>query len=419
MSDTKLKTEPKGVDDLVQQCANGIAVTGLGLVSAQAGKNTDITVTGPAGDVNFSITGHGMLQVGGSRNLTDAGGKVIFTYNVEHPGFYELRVFYALNVLGDASPRNVRGSPFIVCVMAPTISEADAQLETPTETPTETVAETPAESVPETLTETVTATSEESFPVSVPDESIEKMLLSYKDMPIELFAPLAGRLLAKNKNADIHLVTNNLSFDEESGKRLRVLLQGGIKLFASNGFRTSKGGFSVFSYGLSDTAKKYLAKYLLGLSGEDLDNARNAFQKKVPTNCCFTVPTPDSHDDCVRLCIHLRVVPGRVTDHKVLVKCAQAGIFPDGDVELLKEHVAVLADRDNALAELTSLRDEYRKTLNSNTLFAHANTVLTAQLEAADVKVRQLENERDSLITRVNTTKDLTQQLADAIRVCP
>lgn len=179
----------------------------------------------------------------------------------------------------------------------------------------------------------------ESVPISIPVAHIQAVLLSYTDMPIEMFRPLAQRLLEKDKMVDIALVSNNIGNSRDSLARLEVLLKGGVKLFKKDGNRFRD--CDVFDSRESGSVKQLLSEYLMSLSGEDLEDARAAF-KTFP----HKIPVMDTS-----LFVHLQTVPLSITNPDVLFDCARAGVYQSTTGDILK---SCMAEISKTTAQLTT-----------------------------------------------------------------
>lgn len=242
--------------------------TGPGLVSAKVGQDACfqiIPASGPVGKFLVRITMENGMILAGSKITHYPGLRI--NYVPQFPGRHSITVLRDLT-------HHICGSPFSVDVTR----DDDCLL--------------------------------------VPASSIHDVLMSYEDMPLDLFTTLAKQLLSQNKKVNPQLILDNLS---RSPEKVRVLLKAGISTLFDN------VDTDVFSVSWPSSLRESISQYLLELSGEDLLLARTAFQRSPNT-----LPIPEDIELLKRVCLHLKVVPDTVCDSSVLWACAQEGIFRAG-----------------------------------------------------------------------------------------
>jgi len=276
---------------------------------------------------------------------------------------------------------HIQGSPFLCRVTDPETTEDQQEPDIEDQQEPETTKPAQQESEP------VCFTSKSE--TSIPTESIENVLLKNPDMPVRLFTPLAKRMLAANPLVNIKLLGDNMYETPDGKARFQVLLDCGIKLFDATGFRP--GVKYLFQYSTVHFRKHFratLVTYLLGLTGEALENARVAF-KGSPDIIPKTKP-----DTQIRLFLHLRAIPKHITDYHVLLVCAQNNVFQEKTACVMRALIKERGDTDaERIREISDRDATIRINILRCSVLTDQNKSLTNELAFAQKKISAMKTE--------------------------
>lgn len=331
-------------DTVFDRAVHAITVSGPGLRSATVNVLTQIVLS----PLEYPVQKTCIALLNGCSvpvYLQDDGSRFI-KYMPTVTGVHTLSVTF-LGV-------HVPGSPFSIQVLEKV--ETPEKAETTAKAGTPNTSETPEKAV----------LPSDNVPVFLPMLNLQDILLS-SNLPIHVFDKLVKALLFSNKCASLRLITNNVSGSPESLLRLKSVLKNRIQVFndSTPRFRAvNSGGMNIFVYTWSAQAKQVFIDYLLELSGDELQNARLAFQESPKS-----LFTPDTPEKCIELFTHLKCVSETVDDYNVLLACAESGAYQEKNRQFMETRdTAFMAQKklnSDLYNELISVKESLRLALES------------------------------------------------------